>query len=82
MQVRKLSDEVYADYVPMVLRNGEWMKLSDWTMPLNLSPKAEIACLRILINVAGHLWPPVIAGDKLWCLPVSDVSCNFGVMML
>jgi hypothetical protein len=65
MRVRKLSDEVYADYVPTVLRNGERMKLSDRTMPLNLSPKAEIARLHILTDVAGHLWPPVIARDKL-----------------
>jgi hypothetical protein len=65
MRVWKLSDEVYTDYVPAVLWNGERMKLSDWMMPLNLSLKAEIACLHILTDVAGHLWPPVIAGDKL-----------------
>jgi hypothetical protein len=65
MRVWKLSDEVYADDVPAVLWNGEQMKLSNWTTLLNLSLKAEIACLCILTDVVGHLWPPVIAGDKL-----------------
>ena len=82
MQVWKLYNEVYTDDIPAILWDGERVKLSSWTMPLNLSPKAEVTCLSILTNVVGHLWPLVVAGDKFQCLPAPSMSSNFGVMAL
>ena len=72
MQVWKLYNE-YTDDIPAILWDGEWVKLSSQTMPLNLSPKAEVTCLSVLTDVAGHLWPPVVAGDKFQCLPAPSM---------
>ena len=58
------------------------MKLSSWTALLNLSLETGVTCFHILANVAGHLWPPVVAGDKLQRFPVSSMPCDLGVMVL
>jgi hypothetical protein len=65
MRVREFHDEVHTDGIPAVLRSWEWVKLSDWVALLNFSPEAGITCLHVLANIAGHLWPPVVAGDEL-----------------
>src|SRR6267154_5496698 len=82
MRVRKFHNEIHTDDIPAVLRSWERVKLSGWTASLNLSPETGVTCFHILANVAGHLWPPVVAGDELQCLPVSRMSCYSGVMVL
>ena len=71
MRVWKFHNEIHADVIPAVLWSWERVKLSSRTASLNLSPETGVTCFHILANVAGHLWPPVVAGDKLQRLPAS-----------
>ena len=71
MRVREFHNEFHADNIPAVLQSWERVKLSGWAASLSLSPEAGVTCFHISANVPGHLWPPVVAGDELQCLPVS-----------
>ena len=82
MQVWEFHNEVHTNDIPAALQSWEWVELSDWVASLNLSPKAGVTCLHILANVVRHLWPPVVAGDELQCLPASRMTRYSGVMVL
>src|SRR3981189_588667 len=49
---------------------------------LQLSSAAKIAGLDVLTYVAGHLWPPVVAGDQFQCFETTWVARDVSVMML
>src|SRR3981189_108656 len=47
-----------------------------------LSSAAKIAGLDVLTYVAGHLWPPVIAGDQFEGFEPTWVACDVRVVVL
>src|SRR5882757_6850164 len=65
MRIRKFTNEVHTDDIPVALWSGEGMEFSGWATPLNLCPETDVACPHILTNVSRHLWPPVAPGYKL-----------------
>jgi hypothetical protein len=58
------------------------MELTEGLLMLQFCPVTQIAGFDIDANVAGHLWPPIIARYELQGLEVACMSSNARIMVL
>src|SRR3979490_2889620 len=58
------------------------MQLTSRPAMLQFSAAAKIAGLDVLTDVAGHLWPPVVACDQFQCFETTWVARDVGVVVL
>jgi hypothetical protein len=58
------------------------MELPQGSLMLYFSPIAQIAMLHISADVAGHLWPPIIAGYQFECLKAACMSGDACIVVL
>jgi hypothetical protein len=65
MGFRQFDYEVNTDHVPWCLRCLRRVELTEGSLTLQFHLVAQITCLDIDANVAGHLGPPVVAGYEL-----------------
>jgi hypothetical protein len=61
MGFRQFNDEIDADHIPWCFRSLRGVELTKESSTLYFSPVAQITVLDIDADVAGHLWPPIVA---------------------
>jgi hypothetical protein len=49
---------------------------------LELSSTAEVTSFDVLTNVAGQLWPPIVARDQFQCFETTWVARDVSVVVL
>jgi hypothetical protein len=65
MGFRQFHNEVNTDHIPWCFRSLRGVELTKGSSTLYFSLVTQVAVLNVDANVAGHLWPPIIAGYQL-----------------
>src|SRR6266567_5146806 len=73
--IGQLDDEIHTDGVPAVLWNRERLQFPNRRVSLCLGPEAEVASGDVSADVSGHVWPPVVPGDKFQGLKSTRMPC-------
>jgi hypothetical protein len=79
---QQFDDEVDADRVPWCIWCLRRVELAHRSSTLYFSPVAQVTVLHVDANVAGHLGPPVVAGDELEGLEAACMSSDARIVVL
>ena len=82
VHIREFHNEVDTDLLPVSLGYGEWVEQADRSASEDLVSEAGLAGSGVLSDMSRDLWPPVVVGDQLQSLHMSQVACNLGVVVL
>ena len=82
MGLWKLNHEVHRHRVPALRWDFGRMKFSDRKSSERLGAATQVASCDIPADVAGQLGPPEVPGDELQRFEASDMSGDFGVVVL
>jgi len=58
--LQEFNHEINTERIPLHVRNGERLKLTNWRVLPKFSPETEIAGTYILADIPRHLRPPVV----------------------
>ena len=72
--IREFHDEVNADSLPASLGYGEWVEQAYQSASEDLVSEAGLAGSGVLSDMSQDLWPPVVTGDQLQGLHMSQVA--------
>jgi hypothetical protein len=82
MGFRQFHNEADTDHVPWCFRSLRGVELTEGSSTLYFSPVTQVAVLNVYADVAGHLWPPIIAGYQLKGLKAACMSSNACIVVL
>ena len=77
----KFCDQVDQDNLPSMVWDAVGHEFSRWGFRECLHLVTEAAAFHILSDVSSHAQPPVVSGYQFSCLPLSQVSSHWGVVV-